>query len=284
MSPKIRATLFFIGLVTLFLNTAQAEMFNNAYLNVGLGADLPTRNSSTTANSNAVFDTPDGENIGLFMLSNVKWQNKYQFGYDFNIALGFEVVPNWRVEGEFLYQRLKRRIHGSYNWIELDSGGGDVFAPQLNTPIHGTFSYLSAYSFLANLYYDFTNCSRFTPFIGAGAGGAWLRSRRTSEENVLAFTDLTSGASGTVPTLETSPFLTGDSVFIWQIKTGLTYDIDCHLAIIGLYRLSGTSNFKSKTSIIQTNPASFQTLYIVPAKSIHGLLTNAFELNLRYTF
>lgn len=76
------------------------------------------------------------------------WAAGGAMGYDFGRP---------RVEAEVTYRRNE--------------------ADQLSDPVAGTFDLNGNYSSLAlmlNVLYDFENSSRFTPYIGVGAGAAWV--------------------------------------------------------------------------------------------------------------
>ena len=91
------------------------------------------------------------------------------------VALGFDYADGIRTELEYRY--AKTDIDG------VTVGGG--FAPDVTTFPNED---LAAHLVMANFYFDFTNDSPFTPFIGGGVGGAFV-------SNEVGATDAALGAA-----------------------------------------------------------------------------------------
>lgn len=70
---------------------------------------------------------------------------------------------------------------------------------------------------MANLYYDFITPSKFTPWVGAGVGAAWV--------------DVDANVGGTVGRID------DDSVeFAWQLMAGVDYSVNRNWDVYGGYR------------------------------------------------
>jgi len=105
-------------------------------------------------------------NIGFAMLSDsdstvpgITLESEFDTGLALGVALGYGFGKT-RIEGEIAYQKNDFDKIGALG-VSLDASG-DV----------------TALAFLLNGYYDFTNESRFTPYVSAGLGFArGIRSR-----------------------------------------------------------------------------------------------------------
>lgn len=81
------------------------------------------------------------------------------FGFGFAAQIGYFVTPDIRAEFE-----LAARFN------DLDRLNGQ--SPQLN---QGQYSAHTSLAYMLNGYYDFHNSSNFTPYLGAGAGVAFVK-------------------------------------------------------------------------------------------------------------
>ena len=88
-------------------------------------------------------------------------------------ALGFDYADGIRTELEYRYARTAVE--------SLTVGGG--FAPDATSFPDAD---LSAHLVMANFYFDFTNDSPFTPFIGGGVGGAFVTNENGDTDATLA--------------------------------------------------------------------------------------------------
>ena len=255
------------------------------YVTIGGGAVFPMRNSSVTGNSNSVLYSPTIPGTSLFQLTDVNWKNKYKPGFEVNAAAGFTMCSNWRIEGEFLYQNIKREISGTYNWNEFDASTGDLFAENSNTVKHAS-TRTNIYALLTNFNYEYKNCSCFTFSIGAGVGVAWLQSQGKTRNDILII-DLPTHIppyNFTAPIIEKSPTLYG-TAFAWQVKIGLGYEFFDNFTLDLNYRLFGTTRFHARSSSIATNPnTATAALFTIPEDEIRGLLNSSVNLSLSYGF
>lgn len=93
------------------------------------------------------------------------------------------------------FSNMRLEFEAGYHSNRLD--GATVSGSPVAT--HGR---LLAFSYMGNVYYDFRNTSPWTPYVGAGAGGARVS---LSKRSGLGNTD------------------SSDNVFAWQLMTGLAY-------------------------------------------------------------
>lgn len=267
-----------IGCPNLFI----ANCCNYAYLSLGGGALFTNKETEYKVDSESVLFTPTQVGSSLFNFPNVNWHNKFKDGFDANIAIGCKILPKWRFEGEFLYQNTKREIGGIYDWREINATTGELFAHNTDNPLHNTSSTANIYSFMANNYFDFINCSRFTPYIGAGIGIAWISSPGTRATNVLNIDVSNPPLNVSAQTIEYSPALYG-SAFAWQFKAGLGYKFTCNTSVALQYRFFGTEKLKARQSSIITNPnTSGDSDFSIPEQDVNGVTTNNIELIFSY--
>lgn len=254
------------------------------YLSAGAGGVWTSQSSNLKRNSNNVIYSPTALGAGVFTLTNVHWKNLYNHGYDVDLAAGVKLC-NFRLEGEFLYQNLNRRIKGFYNWNQVSAISGDTFLVQGTTPIAHTTANMNSYSLLANAYYDFRDSStHWVPYLGAGIGVAWLTSGSTTSNGSLVLNDMTAQTSTAIPTVANSPSLSGTAL-AGQVKAGLAYEINAHFAVSAEYRLFMTTCLHASSSTININPGtSNNAIFKIPGGSVKGLQNNDVSINLRYTF
>lgn len=75
---------------------------------------------------------------------------------------------------------------------------------------------LYKFTLMANGYYDFVNCSKWTPYVGAGLGMAWLKARMVDGNEKLMNKHVNNLA--------------------WQVMAGVVYQIDNRWAVDAGYR------------------------------------------------
>lgn len=75
---------------------------------------------------------------------------------------------------------------------------------------------LYKFSLMANGYYDFVNCSKWTPYVGAGLGMSWLKARMVEGDTKILNKHVNNLA--------------------WQVMAGVVYQIDNRWAIDAGYR------------------------------------------------
>ncbi len=263
-------------LLTLAAGSVSAQGF---YATVGGGWVFGQRDSNSKDNSGYVIygptAAPSGESI--FNLPNVDWENSFDNGFDLNCAVGYQLLPAWRADVEFLYQRFDRQVTGSYDWAEFDALSTatiDSVSGIIMTPSNGK---VNVYSLLTNGYYDWKLNSKWTPMLGAGFGIAWIKAGATQ-----AYGGFTT-PKATATTLQVSPVLSG-TAFAWQIKAGVGYEVNKIFGLILQYRLFATSNFIANVSRIVSNPNLGRDArsFNVSQNRVNGLMNNALEIVLRF--
>lgn len=252
------------------------------YVNAGLGAVFSNSSSRVISDSNSVLYSPTSIGSSLFSLPDINWQNQFKNGYGINLAIGSYFNPYWHGNVEFLYQNIQRDTFGTYGWLERNSLNGATYASQNNNPISRIATRADIYSFLSNATYDFSRFKAMNPFIGVGAGVAWLRSDSTQTNNAINIDDPATPLVETAPARQNSPSLSG-TAFAWQIKAGINYALSDLATAILQYRLFATTSFQGSQSSIITNPGmDGQTTFYAGQHDIKGLLTHAVELNFRF--
>lgn len=83
-------------------------------------------------------------------------ESSYDNGLGFGLVFGKSYDNNLRIEGELGYRS---------NDLDGFSDGGEIL---------GAAGDITAVSFLFSTYYDISNPTRFTPYLGAGLGGAYV--------------------------------------------------------------------------------------------------------------
>lgn len=247
------------------------------YLSIGGGVDVPTANSSMSSRSATGFFAPTPAGDGSFNLPTVQWMNKYSTGYDAFFAIGNLFTTNTRIEAEFLYQNIKRKVTGTYSFNELLVNSGDSFASSTSNLINQTTTRAKVYSLMANGYYDFHNRSKWTPSLGAGIGVAMMRSPKTTYNGTLNVTDTTTGTTTAVPIVASSPMLRGGA-FAYQLKAGLAYEVTPRASVALQYRFFGTSEFQAYSSGVTINSATFT----VDDQNTSRLRNNTVDISFRY--
>ncbi|MDP2372365.1 OmpA family protein [Reyranella sp.] len=119
---------------------------------------------------------------------------------------GVTTYTGWLAGGKLGYDFLGPRVD-----LEVGYGriGNNVFFP--GSAVSGSSGQLNV---MANAYYDFLPLQRFTPYIGVGAGVAFVDSNQPL----------------------------GSTQFAWQAMAGLTYHIDSSWAVGVEARYMGTTN------------------------------------------
>lgn len=130
---------------------------------------------------------------------------EFDNGYGFTAALGYAFKNNFRLEGEAGY------TINDFNHIDV-AGVARVAAT----------GWIKQWTGMLNGYYDFKNTSRFTPYLGGGAGV----SRNSMELNAAAF--------GGALVYDT------DYSFTYQLSGGVSYDIAPKTNLFLSYRYMNT--------------------------------------------
>lgn len=160
------------------------------------------------------------------------------FGTEYDAGLGFGLVfgkgydNNLRIEGELSYRR---------NDLASFSLAGETFAATGD---------ISALSFIFSTYYDLANPTPFTPYLGAGLGGAYINLDARQIDPIFAdivYNDQT-------------------LAFAYQLGGGLAYQLNRYLTLDLGYRYFATPTLKLKDQDAQVNASggalnTFETDY-----------------------
>lgn len=154
-----------------FLLPLAAQAGEGFYLGGNVGLSMPTDSTFTDAtNSNDV---------------------EYDIGFAGLLTAGYQFENNWRAEAEF---------GARMNQI------GDITGTGASAPAGRT----NVYSLLANAIYGIPTGTKFTPYIGAGAGIAWVRNSNVATTLATSIDD-------------------SDTAFAYQGIAGMEYDINPYL-------------------------------------------------------
>ncbi len=157
------------------------------------------------------------------------WES--EFGSNLGILAGASAGYKWnslRFEGEYFYR--------GHNYTDTDrdtvaAGGADAKSLQELSALEASVDSLTSHNFHANVYYDFHNSSKFTPYLGFGVGLArvdmdyYSRFARESDPvNISTFKDpaLNAKLAGTTSTGRNT---FSDVVLSWQAIAGVDYQL-----------------------------------------------------------
>ena len=145
-----------------------------------------------------------GENVGS---SSYNTKENYKDGFVTSLALGYRLMPSFRMEGELMYQANNRDTQQlTYSYC-CDNAG----QPNTITQNHALTGERKRSAFLINGYYDFKNKTAFTPYIGAGLGVYHLEINQRKN----------------------------DMDFAWQAGAGLNYQLNNRVSVDVKYRYFG---------------------------------------------
>ncbi len=139
---------------------------------------------------------------------------------------------------------------------ELEFAMGDSVKNTDNSagiPISGE---IGINSLMLNVYYDFENTSKFTPYVGLGAGIAWV----SMEGDIAGVADFSSKTQ---------------SNFAWNVGLGVAYDVAENFSVDLGYRYAQFGDAKTATLTAGANEARLEADSI----SAHQVMCG-----LRYTF
>lgn len=144
----------------------------------------------------------------------------YKDGLAGGLAIGYD-FGNPRIEGEVSYQK------NDFDSFNVFSGGKHI-----SIGLSGNVTLLS---FLVNGYYDFTNSSSFTPYISGGLGCAKISINDILRDDQHQFDEGGTSAH--------------DTVFAYQVGTGVEYAITNRVSLDARYRYFAISDaeFKEET-------------------------------------
>lgn len=262
------------GLILVCALTTHAQ--EGFYGTIGVGFVVPSKTIRVLDNSSFVIYGPTAapSGVSIFNLPNVNWENKFRPGFNASAAAGYHFTSHWRGDIEFIYQRIKRKVTGTYDFIEYDAVNLSVIDFANGIQMAPSSGHANIYSLLTNGYYDFVGFGKFKPFLGGGFGIAWVDACSTS-----VYGSFRTNLGSRPTTFQHSPKLSG-TAFALQFKTGVTYAWRKSTAIALQYRLFWTSNFIANKSSIITNPTAGPSTrhFFVSEQTISGLLTNSIDV------
>lgn len=88
------------------------------------------------------------------------------------------------------------------------------------------------YSVMANAYFDFLNCSSWTPYVGAGLGTSWLKAKISGSEN----------DSATETVFDKSVYN-----LAWQVMAGVAYKVNTNWTVDAGYRYADLGRIRKHT-------------------------------------
>lgn len=136
------------------------------------------------------------------------------------------------------YGALRGELELNWNGDATDSNDFDFKI--INKYTHSFETKTKVYGAMANLYYDIATGTKFTPFVGAGAG--------------MAHVKVSSGAHGTVEKQAFS--INGDATdnnFAWNATAGVAYNISDSIVLDIAYRYTDLGAVKSTDTFTMDN-------------------------------
>lgn len=160
--------LFVAGIFVATSNVAVAQepAKDGIYLRAGAGVNFASDWSQDyTYNPDATFVTPPPTGQ---VVNNSE-------GLVAAFAVGFDYADGIRTELEYRY--VTSQIDG----VLINDA---VAGPTASTPVNDD---IMAHLLMTNFYFDFTNKSPLTPFIGGGVGGAFVEDENANRDATLAY-------------------------------------------------------------------------------------------------
>lgn len=155
---------------------------------------------------------------------------------------------------------LRTDLEYAYQGPDIDKLKGTIAGVPVT--FNGDGSSLTVNTLLANVYYDFKNSTKFTPFIGGGLGVAFLGAN-------------TNGPDASQVRINTSG---NDSVFAYQATVGGSYALTSQFSMTGSYRYLGTEEGSF-------NATAYAGLTPVATGTVKSSFSdNLIRLGVRYTF
>ena len=185
--------------------SAQTSPGQGIYLGLGVGVAFPSGISDQSFTRTSTTGVTGAVNQGYSPSTGFLMSG--QVGYQLDQA---------RVEGEFVYQSASRKATSiTLSGAATSNGTYSVSGPSI-----------TGYSAMVNGYYDFKSSSKLVPYVGAGLGVTWLESGNQTTPGVIV----------------ASPNLNA-SVFTYQAKLGLSYNMTPQSALFLQYRYMGSAGF-----------------------------------------
>lgn len=179
-------------------------------------------------------------------------------------AVGFDFSKisnlNARAELEYTYKD-KEKFSSNINQVTLGMGEeSQVIDIPEGTPSL-LINELRAQSLMFNLYYDFKNSSKFTPYLSAGAGLTYIKNKQNINPELSLENDLNlSDTSNT---------------FTWSAGAGVAYKVTENVALDLGYRYLDAGEVKFNNTVFQDN---------IDLKTTADLVSHDYSLGIRYNF
>jgi len=233
------------------------------YVSGTVGASMQADSDNTGATS-ADFQTGNGGAIpaGTPIASgtSVGWKTEFDNGTSYSAAIGYRYTPSLRAEVQLTNSKSDVDTHksvtlggGSIDGLDAAAltGSADTLGVTVADVVADGRGDIKTTAIFLNGYYDFTNESPFTPYVGAGLG--------------YAKTDVTFKPSG-VGIIDDN-----DSGLAYQVMAGLTYEFGERWDVFGQYTYRSVEDGKYNVDLF---PAQLE----VENKS------NLIEVGVRYKF
>ncbi len=206
------------------------------------------------------FSGTSGDITSPSFFSDTSFGAAFAVGYDFYPRLNVPI----RMDVEYA---LRTTAHGQ-GPFDLSSLGGDELDGALDMN-----SAINVQTLMLNIYYDFHNSTRFTPYITAGAGLAFIDSSFSisADEEVAAIGQSIDVGVGL------SKFTTN---FAWQIGGGVSVALSPHASLDLGYRFLSLGNMDYK--ILSIFDAANDTDVSLKVAGIN--VAHEVSLGFRYTF
>ena len=161
--------------------------------------------------------------------------------------------------------QLRAEFELGWNSNARDSNG---YTFRIKTPYNQKFATkLSVYSAMLNLYYDFNTGTKFTPYVGAGLGYAYLKNKTKVTGPAGSGAYINQGSSE------------GDHNIAYNISAGVSYALNDKVSFDAGYRYSDYGKVK------ETTVQSATGLKALTVNTGHYDVTaHEFLLGLRYAF
>ena len=207
---------------------------DGVYLGMDLGVSLaPGPDTATLDNDYPTicdeFINPGDQDVSTCP-SGESWTNAFDGGVGVlsGVAMGYR-YGNYRFEGEYFYRGT------SYNRESEPVFSGATLlkdSQEISESVEAIGDVLS-HNFFANLYYDFTSDSKWTPYLGAGVGLALVsvdysnRFTRSSDPvNIKTFGDTVNDRNRRLAgTTTVASDRLSDTLFGWQAMAGVDYQV-----------------------------------------------------------
>ena len=142
--------------------------------------------------------------------------------FDIGVGIGYQINESFRVDltGEYVFEAdFEGSTAGYCDYAAYAAG-------DLNCTSEDSSSF-DALKLLANAYVDLGNYGGFTPYVGAGIGGAYVRWGEMESVNTCTYTAPTTCPGGIAANTTTNATHGGVESwrFAWALHTGFSYDI-----------------------------------------------------------